>query len=40
MSSEQRKAVANRILRETKDGIDHPAYLVNLALKQTGDLSE
>ena len=39
MTAEQRKAIANRVLREVRDGIRHPDYLIDWALKQTGDLS-
>ena len=30
--------IAHRVLKEVRYGIDHPAYLVDWALRKTGDL--
>ena len=38
MTAEQENWIAHRVLREVRDGIDHPAYLVDWALWVTGDL--
>ena len=38
MNIEQEKWIANSVLREVRDGISHPAYLVDWALRTTGDL--
>lgn len=38
MTAEQEKWIAHRVLREVRDGISHPGYLVDWALRTTGDL--
>ena len=38
MTIEQEKWIAKLVLREVRDGISHPAYLVDWALWVTGDL--
>ena len=38
MTRDQENRIANRVLNEVRDGIDHPSYLVDWALRVTGDL--
>lgn len=38
MTPQQERWIAHRVLREVRDGINHPAYLVDWALRMTGDL--
>lgn len=40
MTRDQENWIAHRVLKEVRDGIDHPGYLVDWALKVTGDLVE
>ena len=38
MTRDQENWIAHRVLREVRDGISHPAYLVDWALRTTGGL--
>ncbi len=38
MTSDQENWIAHRVLKEVRDGIDHPGYLVDWALRVTVDL--
>lgn len=40
MTAEQKKYIAHRVLREARDGILHPGYLIDWALRTTGDLTD
>ena len=38
MTRDQENWIAHRVLREVRDGVDHQAFLVDWALRVTGDL--
>lgn len=38
MTADQENWIAHRVLREVRDGIGHPSFLVDWALRVTGDL--